>query len=183
MDETLYEIYRPGDIVNTKMTLETIRAFDAPSYSYYDEPSTNYLYKCVNNVGDVFTWFTSKFIDMGKGSEIKVHGKVKQVQNYRGQDQVVLTRVKMEPITVKDDAETMWKHEQDEYKAQREIDKETKKREQRRSIRPNDIVIRVKYKEYKNKYPKAETVIDSYDASDSTIELIIRSDGPYIDML
>jgi len=171
----LRDRYVEGQKVDLVLELLTIRQFESYGFSYNDDITTSYLYKCIDEFENIIVWVSSKFVDIGKHSKIRVQGTVKAIQNYRGEDQVVLRRVKVEVLQQRGSAEDMWKHEQDEYEAQKKIDKERKKREQQASITPKDEVIRVKYRDYKNKYPDAETVIDSYDSSNATIEIILRN--------
>ena len=75
------------------------------NYSYYDT-SVTYLYKLVDNEGNVFMWSTSNSIDENKSIDFVV-GTVKKHEEYKGLKQTWVTRCK---VTYKKEKEK--EHEQ-----------------------------------------------------------------------
>lgn len=62
------------------------------TFSYY--PTTTYLYKIVDQEGNVFTWKTSTFLDDDNIPQM-ITGTVKEHSEFRGVKQTVLTRCKI----------------------------------------------------------------------------------------
>ena len=62
------------------------------TFSYY--PTTTYLYKIVDQEGNVFTWKTSTFIDEDNLHQM-ITGTVKEHNEFRGVKQTALTRCKI----------------------------------------------------------------------------------------
>ena len=62
------------------------------TFSYY--PTTTYLYKIVDQNGNVFTWKTSNFLNEDE-SPVTIKGTVKEHSEFRGVKQTVLTRCKI----------------------------------------------------------------------------------------
>lgn len=62
------------------------------TFGYY--PTTTYLYKIVDQEGNVFTWKTSNFIDE-ENLPKTIKGTVKEHSEFRGVKQTVLTRCKV----------------------------------------------------------------------------------------
>lgn len=61
-------------------------------HSYYGD---SYLYKFKDNDGNVFTWFSSKYIDLDEVPHDHVAGTIKTHDYFRGVNQTVLTRCKL----------------------------------------------------------------------------------------
>ena len=62
------------------------------TFSYY--PTTTYLYKIVDQNGNVFTWKTSTFMNEDE-PPVTIKGTVKEHSEFRGVKQTVLTRCKV----------------------------------------------------------------------------------------
>ena len=90
-------------------------------------------------------------------------GSIKGEKEYNGNPQIQLTRC--EVLSVLDEGPTP------------EELHERKKIEQKNSITVQDSVIRVSYKEYKEKYNNCETIIDSFERTPNGcfIEVIVRN--------
>lgn len=65
------------------------------TFGYY--PTTTYLYKIVDQEGNVFTWKTSNFIDEENLPKM-IKGTVKEHSEFRGVKQTVLTRCKVTTV-------------------------------------------------------------------------------------
>jgi len=61
---------------------------------------TSYLYKFVDNDGNVYTWFGSRGYDIEEGDQFTITGTVKGHEEYKGVCQTQLTRCKLVKIEV-----------------------------------------------------------------------------------
>lgn len=141
---------------------------------YYYDSGIRKIYKFIDIDFNIYVWMTSKFIGKNiideKGNEryemvepgdkIILEGTVKDLNQYRGEDQIVLTRCNVDEIVDK------------QFMSERTI---TDIRRKIQLSRFNNPVIKtVTYKDYKNKYQNCETLVDSF---------VRDEDGCYIDVI
>ena len=171
-----------GEKVTLTLTLKKEFSYEDNRFSYYG--TTKYIYSFTDADGNVVVWKTTacmyeKIIQNGheigrdyvrEGDIIKLTGKIKEHSEYKDTKQTVLERCKLVEVIEK----ALTKEELDEVKAQ----------EQRESIRDDDFIWRMPYKQYKEHYADCETIAGSFhDGCDSrgyrikeaTIEVIIRA--------
>ncbi len=104
-----------------------------------------------------------KWIPINRGDIIEITATVKEHGTYKDQEQTEVQRLKVNKIIEK-------------VPTKEEIE-ENKKQEQIESLKGEDFIWRMPYKQYKEHYSDCETVIGSYEADEhraSTIEVIIR---------
>jgi len=132
------------------------------------------IYKFEDRFGKVYVWKTSSqlFMDVeqedgslipefpAKGSVIKIKASIKGENDYRGEHQIVLTRVKVLEIVER----ALTKEEKEQKKAQEQMD----------SLRDGDFVYEMPYRQFKLHYADCETLAGSYNSETSTIGVIIR---------
>lgn len=174
------------------VTMKNIFEYERPAYGYGTE--TAYIYTMTGEDGTVYVWKTTaymgletedtngnytnargkkvKFHRVNKGDKIVITASVKGQGEYKGQPQTILTRVKVK--------------ESDFAGESRKEAKMKKAKEQRESLKGEDFIWTMPYKQYKEHYSDCETIIDSYDTHEEensrrirgfippTIEVIIR---------
>ena len=137
---------------------------------YYNDSGIRHIYKFLDHDDNVFTWFTSKVIGMDmvndKGQElwkfinegdiISISGTVKDVTNYKGEDQIVITRCNVkalvkEAMLTEEKLETIKRTIQLAKYDKKSISYEIKK---------------VPYKDYKNNYSDYEVLVGSFERTD-----------------
>ena len=172
-------MYEIGKRINLTLTL--VGEFKFNSYFGY-RTIENTVYKMQDEDGNVLVWKTSSgilgidvlneqgdmigFNGVHRNDRFTCKATVKEIGEYKGEPQTVLTRVKVLSI---DHAPT--KREIDEQKAQEQLD----------SLGDGDIVWRMPYKQYKEHYSDCETVAGSFDNGEqyhtrtATIKVIIRA--------
>lgn len=151
------------------------------NFSYYG--TTHYTHIFKGEDGKTYVWKTTnpmEYVDEdGYGaslwlkSEIELTGTVKEVNEYKGEPQTVLTRCKFKIIRL-GKSPTEIANEQWERKQQR-------KKEQLAGIGENDFIWKMPYRQYKEHYSDCETVIDSYDSCEDSKG--IRHGQPTIDVI
>lgn len=133
---------------------------------YYGD---TYLYKFEDETGNVLTWKTSTILSLTgekndyprKGDVVTFKATVKEHGEYKGQDQTVISRVKLLEI---------------QHGPTKEELNEAKKREQFASLREGDQIVPMTYANYKEHYSDCETVAGSYDDNNG-------HDRPWIDVI
>ena len=144
------------------------------NYSYRGEET--FVYKFESEDGKIYVWKSGNVlvldgVDIGGemdsskafpqiGAIIRIKASVKGENNYRGEDQILLTRVKVVEII--------------EQALSKEEKTEIKKNAQIESLNDGDFVYEMPYRQYKNHYSDCETLAGSYDNSARTIGVIIR---------
>lgn len=144
-------------------------------YSYYGTTHFTHIFEDEDH--NVFVWKTTNPVEYIEdefykavtiGSLIRLTGTIKEIGEYKGTPQTVLSRCKVELI------------ERAKTKAEIRADK---RKEQLASLKGEDFIWTMPYKQYKEHYSDCETVVDSYeDYTDSfgratqrpTIDVIIR---------
>lgn len=178
---------------NIEVTVKGIFSYEAPAYGYGYE--TRYIYNMQGTDGTTYVWKNTtsllgyeevtdsedeyysinakgekiKWNRVNKGDVIAISATVKGEDEYKGEKQTIVNRVKVHGRTFK--AKTP-----EEIEAEKKAKREQEKQEQLDSIKENDIVQRMPYKQYKEHYSDCETIIDSYECRNgrSTIVVIIR---------
>lgn len=78
-----------GDKVEFDSTIKVLTT------TYHEVWGTSILYKFVDSIGNVYTWFTSKHIDFDSDTQFHIKGTVKGHSEYRGCKQTELTRCRV----------------------------------------------------------------------------------------
>lgn len=152
--------------ITATVTLKKTLHFDNP-YAF-DRTTQLYIFEAED--GTRYTWKTSTWLDRAKkdengtcyvpvldGDTVTIKGTVKERNEYKGEPQTVLTRVSViETIKTADEK------------------REDKREKQAQSICFGDQVLTMPYRQYKQHYSDCETVIDSYDDRNKTIDVIVR---------
>ena len=81
-----------GETVKVNVTLMNVFTYKT-HFSYYGE--TNYIYKFADEQGNVIVWKTSSGQDVEEGKNYTIKGKVKELSEYKGERQTVLTRCRI----------------------------------------------------------------------------------------
>ena len=175
--------------ITVEITMSNIYSYEAPAFGYGYE--TRYIYTMQGEDGTVYVWKTSAYMCINvyegvdkehanfydrkgiayepqgirKGDKVVITATVKGQGEYKGQPQTELTRVKVVERTY---------NAADERKQR----KDSRKAEQTDSLKGEDFIWEMPYRQYKEHYSDCETVIDSYDDHDgrcpATIKVIIR---------
>lgn len=180
--------------ITAKVTLKRIYSYQAPAFGYGYE--TRCIYTMTAENGEVYVWKTTAgmalkvYNDMGRGHEydskvgkwfcwepinegdvVRIKATVKGVSEYKGQPQTEVSRVVVLERTFK--AETP-----EERAARLERERKEKEKAQRDSVKGDDFIWRMPYKQYKEHYADCETVAGSFERRENgraTIEVIIRA--------
>ena len=80
-----------GEIVDTEVKLVSEHSFET-HFTFYGE--TKYIYKFADAEGNTIVWKTG-CQDFEVGKSYKIKGKVKELSEYKGDKQTVLTRCKV----------------------------------------------------------------------------------------
>ena len=159
-------LYEKGMKLRTVVTLIDDVTYGVEPRYYYDD-GIRHIYKFIDEEGNLLVWKTSKvigieyinennneafkFIDLG--DKIFIRGNVKGHDNFRGEDQVVITRVSVDYIV---EQGSMTEEQVTKFKQELQLSK-----------LPKDIEIRtVSYREYKGSYNSYETLVDSFKRTD-----------------
>lgn len=162
-----------GEKISVEVKLVSEYEYTDYSFSYYG--TTHYIYTMIDSLGNVFVWKTTSLMSVprdddgrewhfvAKGDVIRIEGKVKAHDEYKGTAQTVLTRCKYSLIQI----------------APTEAEIEAAKREtQIASLTGGDFIWeRMPYKQYREHYSDCETIRGSFERDphgDSTIDVIIR---------
>lgn len=155
--------------------MENIIYYTEPKY-YYDDGS-RHIYKFLDEDGNTLVWFSSKAIGIeftdekgnevwegiNEGDRLYISATVKDVSSYKGEEQIVITRCKIEDIIKK------------QYWTEEDI-LSHKRFEQLDKISGQYEIKTVSYKSYKNDYLNCETVIGSFNRTDHGcfIDIIVQ---------
>lgn len=178
---------------NIEVTVKGIYSYEAPAYAYGYE--TKYIYTMQGADGTIYVWKNTtsllgyeevtdseneyysinakgekvRWNRINRGDVITISATVKGEDEYKGEKQTIVNRVKVHGRTFK--AKTP-----EEIEAERKEKREQEKQEQLDSIGKNDLVWKMPYRQYKKHYSDCETVIDSYESNNGnkTIKVIIR---------
>lgn len=159
-------MYEKGMKLRTVVTLIDKITYGVEPRYYYDD-GVRFIYKFIDDEGNLLVWKTSKvlgiefinennneafrFVDIG--DKIFIKGNVKGQDNFRGEAQVVLTRVSVDYIV---EQGSMTEEQVTKFKQELQLSK-----------LPKDIEIRtVSYREYKGSYNSYETLVNSFKRTD-----------------
>lgn len=161
-----------GAKVSVKVKLVNSYEYLDTSFSYYG--TTKYIYTMKDEAGNVLVWKTTSTLQMGDpndsdtwefihvGDTLRIEGKVKSHEEYKGTKQTVLTRCKYELV---------------ERGVTKEEIEAQKREAQLATLVGHDFVWKkMPYKQYKEHYSDCETVINSFDYEDgvAVVDVIIR---------
>lgn len=161
------------------VTLTAKYTYPRPSFKGYGWDDMH-IYKMEDADGNVLVWKTSgvlckevltpinneeSFVDYeypNKGAKISIKATVKGFGEYKGEQQVEITRVKLLEIV---EQTLSWEEKQ-----------EIKKNSQLDSLKEGDAVWAITYKQYKTHYSDCETITGSYRVEDgkAMIDVIVR---------
>ena len=165
-----------GDRIKTQVTL--IGDYEYQT-KYMWQTQYHHIYTMQDDQGNVLVWKTPSMMgydaddtwySIHKGDIVNITATVKDHGQYNGQDQTEVQRLKVNERVFK----AMTPEEIAEAKKQEE---EAKKQAQKDSLKGEDFIWRMPYKQYKDHYSDCETVIGSFVSDVHTgksIEVIIR---------
>lgn len=158
--------------VEMKVKLVGDYQYDRQKYAGYGYETVS-IYKMTDDDGKVYVWKTTSWLAyndevINRGSVIVIAASIKGESEYNGEAQTELTRVKVKEVI------EMGKSIE-QIQAEREQAREAKKAEQLASLKGEDFVWTMPYKQYKERYADCETVIDSFVRP--------RFGGCYIDVI
>ena len=178
-------------------------SYEAPAYGAPWKNETHYIWKMTDENGNIFIWKSTKHIGMyvrvpdakcwnyedkdgcpldwviaRKGDKIKITGTIKAITHFNGEEETVLTRVKMleKLYDAAADREAKKKAKEDAKKAA--------KASLMASIAEGDEIITMDYSRFKAHYSDCETVPDSYkeyidsrgfETKKPTIDVVVRA--------
>ena len=133
------------------------------------------IYKMADDANKVYVWKTTAYLgqddrEVCPNAAITIVATVKGESQYKGEPQTELSRVKVKAVAD-------WGRTWEQIQAEREKAREAKKAEQLASLKGEDFIWRMPYKQYKERYADCETVIDSFNRprfGTASIEVIIR---------
>lgn len=184
--------------IELRVTMQGIYSYKAPAYGYGYE--TRYIYKMVDDNGNVYVWKTTSFLvvhvpytgkkgnhnyedkngnpydikKVNKGDILNIKATVKGESEYNGEKQTEVNRVTI--VSREFAAETY--EEMMERKARERAERV---KAQYDSIKEGDFIWQMPYRQYKEHYSDCETIEGSYNQPESyrrrsvpTIKVIIR---------
>lgn len=159
--------------VEMKVKLVGEYQYDRQKYAGYGYETVS-IYKMTDD-DTIYVWKTTSWLayndePINRGSVIVIAASVKGQSEYNGEMQTELTRVKVKEVI------EMGKSIE-QIQAEREQARKAKRDEQMASLKGEDFVWRMPYKQYKERYADCETVIDSFNRprfGTASIEVIIR---------
>ena len=160
--------------VDMKVKLVGEYQYDRKKYASYGYETVS-IYKMTDESDKVYVWKTTSWLayndePINRGSVIVIAATVNGESEYNGEMQTELTRVKVKEVI---EMGKSW----EQIQAEREQAREAKKAEQLASLKGEDFIWRMPYKQYKERYADCETVIDSFSRprfGTASIEVIIR---------
>lgn len=169
----MVKLEKGSKIIDELLLIDEIVYGVEPKY-YYDD-GVRRIYKFIDSDNNIYVWKTSKVIgcdfinDKGEegflfadiGDRIFLKGVVKDISNYKGEDQIVISRCKIQSV-------------EGQVKTEEEI-KEIKRQLQLAKFDGVKEIKTISYKEYKGEYNKYEPVVDSFVRTDKGcfIDIII----------
>lgn len=157
-------------IVTVNTAYEYVSRFSGEYNTFYcfeDEDGILYAYNCSSTLR---AWHAddNSYEDIAKGDKVHISGTFKSVGEYKGKQQIKITRVQ---VIHRLQRAARW----EEIREMRRLDREAEAQEQRNSVKATDKIERMSYKKYKTKFADCETIKNSYDEYSRTIEVIIRN--------
>lgn len=154
------------DKVRIEVVLIDSIMYQGRSYHYYDD-GIRYIHKFLDDEGNIYIYRCDRglgieFVDKNGyegielvevGDKVFIGGSVKEISEYKGEEQTVLSRVKIYDIVEK---QSMSEEDIVNYKKNVQLSKY------------DDVEIKtVRYKEYKEQYSDKETVVGSFVRNDN----------------
>ena len=160
--------------VEMKVRLVGEYQYDREKYAGYGYETVS-IYKMADDNGNIYVWKTTSWLafndePINRGSVIVIVATIKGESEYKGEKQTEINRVKVKEVI------EMGKSIE-QIQAEREKAREAKRAEQLASIKGEDFIWTMPYKQYKERYADCETVIDSFVRPRfgvSHIDVIIR---------
>lgn len=149
------------------VTVKYINCLTFAPYHVYGEPQNMFIFKDEEN-NKTYIWKTTTQLQydnkpINKGSTINIIGNFKGEKTYKGEQQTILTRVKVNSIV----NEGLTK---EQYL-------EIKRNEQLKQAKENDCILyHTSYKAYKEHYSDCKTLINSFNKETYTITVIVPHD-------
>lgn len=148
--------------------------YDRQKYASYGYETVS-IYKMTDESDKVYVWKTTSWLALNdkpinRGSIIVITASIKGEAEYKGEKQIELTRVKVKEVI---EVGKTW----EQIQAEKEQTRKAKRAEQMASLKGNDFIWTMPYKQYKERYADCETVIDSFVRPRfgvSHIDVIIR---------
>lgn len=166
-----------GSKISVEVTYKSYGEYQT-HYTYYGETHTIYIFEDAE--GNCIVWNTTsgivedkKVLDKNgmsqviyRGSKLLMTATVKEHSEYKGTKQTVVSRPRFKLIELGKSPE--------EVQREREAEKKQRIQDQMDSIKGEDFIWCMPYKQYKEHYSDCETVYDSYDKETGEISVIIR---------
>lgn len=169
-------------IKGTRVTLDVVLAkeYEYMDYAFNYCGTHKFIYTLKNAEGNTFVWKTGvvigydkksdngtvEFIPVYLGDKIQVVASIKELSEYKGKPQIVLTRVKVKKVLER----ALTKSEKEEIKREQQL----------ALLGENDMIYEMPYRQYKEHYSDCETLSGSYykeNANSKAIISVIIRDG------
>ena len=153
---------KEGHIYKMKDDDDNVYVWKTENELYIHVPCEKNDSRCYNrNVDKDGNVTYTRLESINKGDKFTITGSVKEVSEYKGEKQTVLTRCKVVDIISK---VTTY----EELQAQ-------KREQQLASIEEGDFIYRMPYRQYKEHYADCEAIANSFDDVERTIDVIVRA--------
>lgn len=146
------------------LTVKYIKSLTFAPYHMYGEAQNFYIFHGVED-GKVYTWKTTtdlKYNDhrIERNSIIKITATVKGERTYKGEEQIMLARVKVNEVL----EQGMTKEEWLELKRKEQLEE---------AVASGAFLYETKYSAYKEHYADCATLINSYNENTRTVVVIV----------
>lgn len=186
---------------NIEVTVQGICSYEAASYTGWST-ETKYIYTMQGSDGTVYAWkhttsilgyeeeveggeyhYINKdgkkviFHRINKDAVIVISATVKGEDEYNGQPQTIVNRVKLHKVIANGKSFEEIQAEKEAEEKRKKEEKERKIQEQLDSLTDGDFIWKkMPYKQFKEHYNDCETVIDSFDRQNGKcyIDVIVR---------
>lgn len=160
--------------VEMRVKLTGTYQYDRQKYAGYGTETVS-IYKMADEANNIYVWKTTSWLSyndegINQNAVIVITASVKGESEYKGEKQTELTRVKVKDVI---EVGKTW----EQIQAEKEKEKGAKRAEQLASLKGEDFIWRMPYKQYKERYADCETIIDSFNRPRfgiASIEVIIR---------
>lgn len=146
------------------VTVKYIKSLTFAPYCMYGDPQNFYIFHSVED-NKVYTWKTTTTLtyddkQIERNSVIKITATVKGERTYKGEQQTMLTRVKVNEVL----EQGMTKEEWLELKRNQQLEE---------AVASGAFLYETKYSAYKEHYADCETLINSFNEYDRTVVVIV----------
>ena len=150
--------------MRVSITVKYVKSLTFAPYHMYGEPQHFYIFHGVED-NKVYTWKTTTNLTYGdeqieRNSVIKITATVKGERTYKGEEQTMLTRVKVNEVLERG----MTKEEWLELKRNQQLE---------RAVASGAFLYETKYSAYKAHYADCETLFNSFNEYDRTVVVIV----------